>query len=126
MLLPSALGAKPVAGSCWGTCGGNSGAVAGYFQVMGGKVQGFLDSQPCLGVGQSGLENEIRITQPLPITSSGAFSFTGKATTYVGTTKLSVQVTLNGTFVTPKLAKITLKIAHGKCSTTTFSVPRHG
>ena len=125
VFLPSALGAQPLAGMCWGTCGGDLGAVGGYFQVMGGKVQGFLDSQRCLGVRQ-GLENEIRILQPLKITSSGAFSFTGKATTYVGTTKLSIPVTLNGTFVTPALARITLKISHGKCSTATFSVPRHG
>jgi hypothetical protein len=73
-----AAGAIPKADQCWGTCGGDSGPVHGYFQTAGRKVVGFEDEQRCLGTQQGGLGDVLAIGKSLPVSSAGAFAFTGR------------------------------------------------
>jgi hypothetical protein len=120
-LAGQATAAKPRSGVCWGTCGGDSGPVGGYFVVAKNQVQGFLISEKCLGTGRSGLLNEITNVPNMSVNRGGSFSFNGKAqraTLSRGqSVRRSVKVTLMGMFVTPTKASISLKIGYKKCGT---------
>lgn len=107
--------ATPKSDLCWGTCGGDSGPVHGYFETVGGKVSDFEDEQLCLGKQQEGQGDVFLIGKSLRVDSAGAFSFTGRATAYIKGVKTAVPVTLKGNFTTPTSASITLSISSKGC-----------
>jgi hypothetical protein len=114
----AALAATPKPGQCWGACGGPSGPIGGYFAVAHHHVSDFEDSQACLGAN-NGFEEYIQIPTSIPITAGGHFSFQGEAGIGNGQTitQPSVSVTLTGHFTTSRIAKVTLQIATGACTT---------
>lgn len=108
--------AKPESAPCWGTCGGDSGPVGGYFTIVKDSVTQFRISETCLGRNH-GLEDEVFITKNLPISASGAFSFTGEGqrTSASSPTPLPVKLSVKGEFTTPARATVTMTIEYGAC-----------
>jgi hypothetical protein len=109
-------GAIPKSDPCWGTCGGDSGPVHGYFQTAGRKVIGFEDEQKCLGKEQDGLGDVLAISKSLAVSSTGAFTFKGEASAYINAVKTPVPVSLTGHFTTLASASISLTITYSGCT----------
>ena len=76
---------------------------------------GFEDEQRCLGTQQGGLGDVLGIGKSLPVSSAGAFAFTGKASAYINGVKTMVPVTLTGRFTTPTSASVGLSISYADC-----------
>jgi hypothetical protein len=131
----------PLAGTCWGTCGGDSGPVGGYF-ILGKRhkhhsttyrVRDFTVSESCLGTEVFGTDALPLFGVPVMRVKLGLdeshykFSYSGtakRATNPPGSA--TVQVNLQGTFVSSTKAHISLQIDYGQCTTDNFTVVRHG
>jgi hypothetical protein len=114
----SASGVKPVPNACWGTCGGDSGPVGGYFTTTKtGAVATFSISEKCLGIVK-GFEDHILIPVTLRV-NDGSFAFTGMAQKWadgaIGPAPL--QVSLKGKFVSSKEATVSITFKSGSCGT---------
>jgi hypothetical protein len=139
----SVLAATPKAG-CWGTCGGDSGPVKGYFTVQNHKIVGGFEIElRCLGlekipqpVGPPLTEGNVLQVPPLPpvrtgqtgnpppiaISDSGRFSYKGLATRRQGKRDFKIKVHMTGDFVTPTKARISLAIPYRTCGTQRVTV----
>jgi hypothetical protein len=109
---------KPVPNLCWGTCGGDSGPVGGYFTTTKtGAVANFSISEKCLGIVK-GFEDHILIPVTLRV-NDGSFVFTGVAQKWAdgaaGPTPL--KLSLEGKFVGPKQATVSITFKSGSCGT---------
>ena len=57
----------------------------------------------------------LAIGKSLPVSSAGAFAFTGRASAYIHGVKTKVPVTLTGRFTTPASASVGLSISYADC-----------
>lgn len=103
----------------WGQCGGPEGPVGGCFLVSAHTVQEFQVTQACLGSRSDGFVYYVEVAKSLPISPSGAFSYSGPAGVWngMGTTGTRVWTTLTGQFTSSAHASVTLQILYKQCGT---------
>jgi hypothetical protein len=128
LLVGAAFAARPHNGGCWGTCGGNSGPVGGFFEIVKGQVREFRVSEGCLGVSKYGFESEVIVPPAMTIGPNGGFSFEkrGKRTSGEGehASLIPVKLTVKGKFVTSTMADVSVTIAFGHCGTKHLRIKR--
>ena len=103
----------------WGRCGSPEGPVGGCFVDSSHTVQEFQDTQACLGATSDGFTYYVEVMKAIPISSSGAFSYSGPASVWngAGTTGTRVWTTLTGKFTSSTRASVTLQILFKQCDT---------
>ncbi|HEY1825994.1 MAG TPA: Ig domain-containing protein [Acidimicrobiales bacterium] len=108
-----------VSSSCWGRCGGPEGPIGGAFVVSGTTIQEFQDTQACLGDDSNGFTYYLLIEKPIPISSKGAFSYSGPAAVSNGTgsTGTRLWATVEGQFTSSTRASVTLEVLYKQCGT---------